>query len=62
MPISDYHATFRLTSITEGGGTFVEWQARFNVAPEDEARIKEQIGRATFAEGIVALEAYVAAT
>lgn len=62
MPISDYHATFRLTSITEGGGTFVEWQARFNVAPEDEARIKEQVGRATFAEGIVALEAYIAAT
>lgn len=60
MPIADYHATFRLTSITEGGGTFVEWQARFDVAPEDEARIKEQVGRATFAEGILALEAYIA--
>ena len=59
MPIRDYHATFRLRPVTEGGTTFVEWQARFEVASDDEARIKDQVGRATFAEGIGALERHI---
>lgn len=61
MPIRDYRATFSLKPVTEGAQTFVEWTARFDVAPEDEARIVAQVGRATFAEGIAALGAFVQA-
>jgi hypothetical protein len=55
MPIENYVATFRCKPITEGNTTFVEWSAEFDVAPEHEAGIKEQVGRSTFAAGIVAL-------
>ena len=55
MPIRDYRACFRLTPVTEGDRTFVEWSAQFEVDPADEARIKEQVGRTTFAEGIAAI-------
>jgi hypothetical protein len=55
MPIQNYVATFGCKPITEGNKTFVEWFAEFDVAPEHEAQIKEQVGRGTFAAGIVAL-------
>jgi hypothetical protein len=55
MPIRNYVATFSCKPVTEGNRTFVEWKAEFDVAPEDEARIKEQVGRKTFAVGIEAL-------
>ena len=59
LPIRDYHATFSLKPVTEGGHTFVEWSTRFEVAPEDEAGIKELVGRTIFAQGIAALDTYV---
>lgn len=52
MPIQNYVATFRCTPVTEGGRTFVEWWADFDVSPEDEADIREKVGRNTFAQGI----------
>ena len=55
MPIQNYVATFRCKPVTEGNRTFVEWFAEFDVAPENEAQIKEQVGRSTFAAGITAL-------
>ena len=55
MPIQNYVATFRCQPVTEGNKTFVEWFAEFDVAPEHEAQIKEQVGRSTFAAGIAAL-------
>ena len=61
MPIRDYTATLRLTPVTEGERTFIEWFASFEVAPADEARIVEQVGRVTFAQGILALEAAITA-
>jgi hypothetical protein len=60
MPITNYVATFGCKPITEGNKTFVEWSAEFDVAPEHEAGIKEQVGRGTFAAGIVALAEAVA--
>jgi hypothetical protein len=60
MPIKDYIATFRCKPITEGNKTFVEWMAEFEVGPEHEAQIKQQVGRDTFAAGIVALEKAIA--
>ena len=56
MPIENYVATFAVKPITEGNKTFVEWYATFDVGPEDEARIRQQVGQDTFAAGIVALE------
>jgi hypothetical protein len=61
MPIENYIATFGCKPITEGNKTFVEWMAEFDVAAKDEAQIKEQVGRNTFAAGIVALEKAVKA-
>jgi hypothetical protein len=55
MPIENYLATFTCTPVTEGDKTLVEWQATFDVAPADEAEIKEKVGRNTFAAGIAAL-------
>ena len=55
MPIENYVATFRCTSVTERNATLVEWQAEFDVAPEEEAEIREKVGRDTFAGGIRAL-------
>ncbi|WP_274423834.1 SRPBCC family protein [Chelativorans sp. YIM 93263] len=59
MPIENYVATFCCTPVTEGDKTFVEWSAEFDVAPQDEAEIKEKVGRSTFAEGIAALASVV---
>jgi hypothetical protein len=55
LPVENYVATFRCKPVTEGNKTFVEWIAEFDVAPQDEAAIKEQVGRNTFAAGIEAL-------
>lgn len=56
MPIENYVATFGVKPVTEGGQTFVEWMAEFDVSPADEADICEKVGRNTFAAGIKALE------
>lgn len=61
MPIENYVATFGVKPVTEGQRTFVEWMAEFDVGPQDEARIKQQVGRDTFAAGILALEKAVKA-
>ena len=55
MPIRNYLATYRCTPITEREATFVEWWADFDVSPEDEANIRERVGRNTFAAGIRAI-------
>ena len=55
MPIENYVATFRCTPITERNATFIEWQAEFDVGADDEAEIREKVGRNTFAQGIRAL-------
>lgn len=62
MPIKNYIASFRCTPITEGDRTFVEWEAEFDVAPEDEAEIMHAVGRETFAVGIRALAAKLGAS
>ncbi|MCF3934864.1 SRPBCC family protein [Acuticoccus sp. M5D2P5] len=56
MPIANYVATFHVMPVTESGQSFVEWYANFDVSPEDEPTIREQVGRNTFAAGIAALE------
>ena len=55
MPIENYVATFRCIAVTEGNKTLVEWSATFDVPAAEEARIKDVVGRQTFAAGIKAL-------
>ena len=55
LPIRNYIARFTCKPVTEGDRTFVEWMADFDVTEADEGRIKEQVGRNTFAAGIAAL-------
>ncbi len=56
MPVNDYVATFRLTPITVGNRTFVEWWADFNVTSGTEQTMVAQIGDGVFVRGVEALE------
>lgn len=56
MPLTDYVATLRLTPITDGARTFVEWSAEFECAPGDEADLVGNIGANVFQGGFDALK------
>ena len=56
MPLEDYIATLRLTPVTEGDRSFVEWSAEFSCAPEHETDLVEGIGRDVFQAGFDALK------
>ncbi|MEO1266339.1 MAG: SRPBCC family protein [Pseudomonadota bacterium] len=56
MPLSDYIATLRLTPVTEGDRTFIEWSAEFECEPENEADLVDGIGRNVFQGGFDALK------
>lgn len=54
MPVENYVATLKLTEITDGARTFIEWSADFDT-PE-EAAMHELVGDAVFAGGMHALQ------
>ena len=56
MPLEDYLATLRLTPITEGNRTFIEWTAEFSCAPADEDGLVEGIGTDVFQAGFDSLK------
>ncbi|MGI9520577.1 MAG: SRPBCC family protein [Hyphomicrobiaceae bacterium] len=56
MPLTDYVATLRLTPVTDGDRTFIEWSAEFNCAPDVEAELVEGIGTNVFQGGFTALK------
>ncbi|MBO6815234.1 MAG: SRPBCC family protein [Rhizobiaceae bacterium] len=56
MPLTDYVATLRLTPVTDGDRTFVEWSADFECAPENENDLVEGIGSNVFQAGFDALK------
>lgn len=56
MPLTDYVATLRLTPVTDGDRTFIEWSAEFNCAPENEADLISGIGQNVFQGGFDALK------
>jgi hypothetical protein len=49
-------ATLRLTPITDGDRTFVEWTAEFDCALEREAELVSNIGSGVFQGGFDALK------
>lgn len=55
MPLTNYVATLRLTPITDGERTFIEWSADFDCAPEREAELVGGIGGNVFQGGFDAL-------
>ena len=56
MPVANYVATLRLTPITVGNHTFIEWWAEFDVtAGPPEAQV-EGIGDGVFVPGFEALD------
>ena len=56
MPLSDYIATLRITPVTEGDRTFIEWSAEFECDPENEDDLVSGIGTNVFQGGFDALK------
>jgi hypothetical protein len=56
MGVENYVATLRLTPVTDGERTFVEWTAEFDCAPEREAELIANIGGGVFQGGFDALK------
>ena len=56
MGVENYVATLRLTPITDGERTFVEWTAEFDCAAEREAELISSIGGGVFQGGFDALK------
>ena len=56
MGVENYVATLRLTPVTDGDQTFLEWTAEFDCAPEREADLVSNIGGGVFQGGFDALK------
>jgi hypothetical protein len=60
MPLTDYVATLRLTPVTDGPRTFIEWSADFDCAPDAAAELVAGIGTNVFQGGFDALKRHFA--
>ena len=56
IPMFNYVATLRLTPVTDGDQTFLEWTAEFDCAPERETELVNNIGGGVFQGGFDALK------
>ena len=56
MGVENYVATLRLTPVTDGDQTFLEWTAEFDCAPERENELVSNIGSGVFQGGFDALK------
>ncbi len=56
MPLTDYVATMRLTPVTEGDRTFVEWSAEFDCEPDAAEDLVGGIGQNVFQAGFESLK------
>ena len=56
MGVENYVATLRLTPISDGDRTFIEWTAEFDCTPEREADLIASIGSGVFQGGFDALK------
>lgn len=56
MPLTDYIATLRLTPISDGNRTFIEWTAEFDCAVEAAVDLVDGIGSGVFQAGFDALK------
>jgi hypothetical protein len=60
MGVQNYVATLKLTPITDGNRSFIEWTAEFDCPPERESQLADQIGNGVFQAGFDALKHQVA--
>ena len=56
MGVINYIATLKLTPITDGNRSFIEWSAEFECAPGREADLTQGIGQGVFQAGFDALK------
>jgi hypothetical protein len=56
MPLENYVATLRLTPVTEGNRTFIEWTAEFTCAREVEEELTHDIAQNVFRGGFDSLK------
>jgi hypothetical protein len=56
MGVENYVATLRLTPVTDGDCTFLEWSAEFDCPPERETELVATIGTGVFQGGFDALK------
>ena len=56
LDVSNYVAGLKLTPITDGNHTFVEWTAEFETTPGSEPEMADQIGNGVFQAGFDALK------
>jgi hypothetical protein len=56
MGVENYVATLRLTPVTDGERSFIEWSAEFDCPPEREAELNQSIGQGVFQGGFDALK------
>ena len=56
MPLTDYMATLRLTPISDGNRTFIEWTAEFDCAAEAAPGLVDGIANNVFQAGFDALK------
>ena len=61
IPADNYKATMRVTPVTKGGRSFVEWWATFDCAPGKEAELIPLFRDGVFKTGLDALPAKLAA-
>jgi uncharacterized protein YndB with AHSA1/START domain len=59
LGVVDYIATLKLTPVTDGDRTFVEWSAEFTCDPGRESELAKQIGDGVFQAGFEALKRHV---
>jgi hypothetical protein len=55
--VENYHATLRVSPVTDSGKAFVEWSTTFDCAPEKIAEWVETFAGAVFKSGLDALKA-----
>ena len=60
FPVTEYVSHIRVAPITAGGGTFVDWSARFQEKPEDAGKYVDAVANGVFAAGLAALAAKMA--
>ncbi|MFD1197952.1 SRPBCC family protein [Brucella gallinifaecis] len=55
FPVKNYRAGMDLIPVSKTGGTFVQWWAEFDEAPEDSGKYTEIISELVFSQGLIAL-------
>jgi hypothetical protein len=56
MGVRNYVATMKLTPVTDGSRSFIEWSAEFDCEPARERELVDHIGRNVFQGGFDALK------